>query len=308
MPEKRKILFVCTGNIFRSFIAERVLKHLLEERRMNDTIVRSAGTEAFPQEMYPEVIRGLDRLGVDCRGHTQRRLTASDLESHDLVVAMAESHVDYLNKQFGFEEAVLFNEIANGERSSVADVEDVISDYSSQPKKVDAHVRKTIKHLSDSMPRFLEQALGRYLLFSDFVTRRKKENRGFPLIPLYETALSMAFMSSAIPEKEDGHVLVVPKKRYAKFESIPREVRTDMMEAVAMIGKAMAKSHGGYNILLNNGSDAGQYIFHSHVHVIPRRKNDAIAIELWKDRKYTKAEHRAFNLRLKRAIERVRGA
>jgi diadenosine tetraphosphate (Ap4A) HIT family hydrolase len=30
----------------------------------------------------------------------------------------------------------------------------------------------------------------------------------------------------------------------------------------------------GFNIGINNGEDAGQTIFHCHVHLIPRRKGD----------------------------------
>jgi len=36
------------------------------------------------------------------------------------------------------------------------------------------------------------------------------------------------------------------------------------------------KSVTGFNIGMNCGEDAGQTIFHCHIHVIPRRKGDVI--------------------------------
>jgi protein-tyrosine phosphatase len=48
------ILFVCTGNIFRSMTAEYALKAMLDPR--SPIRVSSAGTVALPQAMHPDVI------------------------------------------------------------------------------------------------------------------------------------------------------------------------------------------------------------------------------------------------------------
>jgi protein-tyrosine phosphatase len=48
------ILFVCTGNIFRSMIAEYALKAMLDPRSL--IRVSSAGTVALPQAMHPDMI------------------------------------------------------------------------------------------------------------------------------------------------------------------------------------------------------------------------------------------------------------
>jgi protein-tyrosine phosphatase len=48
------ILFVCTGDIFRSMIGEYALKAILDPR--SPIRVSSAGTVALPQAMHPDVI------------------------------------------------------------------------------------------------------------------------------------------------------------------------------------------------------------------------------------------------------------
>jgi len=94
----------------------------------------------------------------------------------------------------------------------------------------------------------------------------------------------MAFMSISIPDKENGHVLVIPKKRYVDIAQIPPNILQELILSVQHLGAVINHWHGGYNILLNNGSAAGQYIFHSHFHIIPRDDSDDIILESRKER------------------------
>jgi protein-tyrosine-phosphatase len=68
------ILFVCTGNIFRSMTAEYALKAMLDPRSL--VRVSSAGTVALSQEMHPDVRAYLMQRGVDPSHHQQRRVSA----------------------------------------------------------------------------------------------------------------------------------------------------------------------------------------------------------------------------------------
>jgi histidine triad (HIT) family protein len=47
-------------------------------------------------------------------------------------------------------------------------------------------------------------------------------------------------------------------------------------KAVKAVAAAAVKATGatGFNVLQNNGADAGQAVFHFHVHIIPRHAND----------------------------------
>jgi len=77
------ILFVCTGNIFRSMTAEYALKASLDPR--SPIRVSSAGTQAIPQAMHPDVRAYLMHRGMEPSPHQQRRVSAELLSASDLV-------------------------------------------------------------------------------------------------------------------------------------------------------------------------------------------------------------------------------
>ena len=73
-----------------------------------------------------------------------------------------------------------------------------------------------------------------------------------------------------------GHILVIPKKHSENFFESDIGSR-GAMNALAFAVKVYLDekySPDGYNILLNCGKDAGQIIFHTHMHVIPRYNGD----------------------------------
>ena len=80
------ILFICTGNIFRSMVAEHALKAYLGEHSCY--LVGSAGIEASLQTIHPFVRGLLLAKGVDVTAHVQRRLTQTLLDETALPVAM----------------------------------------------------------------------------------------------------------------------------------------------------------------------------------------------------------------------------
>lgn len=78
-----------------------------------------------------------------------------------------------------------------------------------------------------------------------------------------------------------GHVLVVCKQHYPSIADTPNEVLLNLMQMVFRVESALWKSGiacEGTNILYSNGEVAGQDVFHTHFHVVPRRKNDGFKI------------------------------
>src|SRR6266511_661910 len=102
------ILFVCTGNIFRSMTAEYALKARLDPR--SPMRVSSAGTVAILQEMHPDVRAYLVQRRMDPSHHQQRKVSAELLHASDLVIAMSTDHQAYLFVTFRYR-APLFNEV-----------------------------------------------------------------------------------------------------------------------------------------------------------------------------------------------------
>lgn len=73
-----------------------------------------------------------------------------------------------------------------------------------------------------------------------------------------------------------GHALILPKEHYANLYEIPEEVAADAMKLAKKLAKKMtdALQCDGFNLIQNNGEVAGQTVFHFHMHLIPRYKND----------------------------------
>ena len=73
-----------------------------------------------------------------------------------------------------------------------------------------------------------------------------------------------------------GHALIIPKNHYANLYELPEEMAADAIKlAKKMMSRMTDKLHcDGFNLVQNNGEAAGQTVFHFHMHLIPRYKND----------------------------------
>jgi len=89
----KTILFVCTGNICRSPMAEGLFRHAVKGR--GDYRVFSAGVGAMdglpPSE---NAVRALKELGIDIAHQRSRMLTADLVHQADYIFGMTHSHVD----------------------------------------------------------------------------------------------------------------------------------------------------------------------------------------------------------------------
>ena len=102
-----------------------------------------------------------------------------------------------------------------------------------------------------------------------------------PCYKLYEDESVLAFLD--ISQVTKGRALVVPKKHYDTFLSVPQEEMHKVMDVAQRIGQVQIKILGakGVNILTNCYEAAGQSVPHFHVHVIPRYDNsDGYILEL----------------------------
>jgi protein-tyrosine-phosphatase len=90
-----RVLFVCTGNICRSPMAERLLRHRAEEAGWTDVEVLSAGTWATDGSPATDEAQQV-LLGAGVRGvssHRSRTLTRGMVEEATVVVAMTSVHL-----------------------------------------------------------------------------------------------------------------------------------------------------------------------------------------------------------------------
>ena len=88
-----------------------------------------------------------------------------------------------------------------------------------------------------------------------------------------------------------GHALVLPKKHYADLFEIPEETVAGAAKVAKKVAATMKEKLGcdGLNLVQNNGEAAGQTVFHFHMHLIPRYKDDDAKLG-WKVHDITDAE------------------
>src|SRR3989441_11462858 len=92
----KTILFVCTGNVCRSPMAEGLFQHAMKGR--GDFHVLSAGVGAIdgqPPSAY--AVQALRELGIDISQQRSRMLTAELVNQADYIFGMTHGHVDAIN-------------------------------------------------------------------------------------------------------------------------------------------------------------------------------------------------------------------
>lgn len=69
-----------------------------------------------------------------------------------------------------------------------------------------------------------------------------------------------------------GHSLLIPKKPSATVLDMTEDDASNVLKEIPRLARAVKAFTGadGVHILQNSGSAAGQHVFHTHFHVIPR--------------------------------------
>jgi protein-tyrosine phosphatase len=96
------VLFVCTGNQYRSPIAAAAFRRQLNDRESAEQwIVASAGTWTDPGlPPFPDSVRVAQDLGLNIMDHTTRTVTADELAKYDLVLVMEQGHKEAIMREF----------------------------------------------------------------------------------------------------------------------------------------------------------------------------------------------------------------
>ena len=160
----KRILFVCTSNICRSFLAEYIFKDMLEkadeEGKLNkkDFRISSAGLFAIEDdEAGSPAVKVLEEI-YDIEGserHRAQLLDAELLEDNDLIIAMSDDHQQAI--EAAFPEAVskthTLNELAYGDRGldGNLDIEDPYRGDEDDYEECAADIKKALDRAFDKI-------------------------------------------------------------------------------------------------------------------------------------------------------------
>ena len=86
---------------------------------------------------------------------------------------------------------------------------------------------------------------------------------------IHEDSDTLAFMD--IMPQSDGHVLVIPKVPAMGLEDAQPETLSQLIRVVQNLAPKIRDTMGatGFRLAQFNGADAGQTVFHLHIHIIP---------------------------------------
>lgn len=91
-----------------------------------------------------------------------------------------------------------------------------------------------------------------------------------PASKVYEDDHFLAFLD--ISQVTPGHTLVIPKKHARNLLEMTPDETADLFNVVSTVTKKVesATQPQGMNIISNMEEIAGQSVFHTHVHILPR--------------------------------------
>ena len=150
----RQVLFVCTGNVFRSLTAEYALRAALNGRA--GIAVASAGTEDYAHTVMPEIREYLLRRGLDVSAHRRRTLTQALVEDAHLVIAMSLDHRDFIRQRFG-RSVPLFLECCGHPPEALLDLHEAVLDHRTNKAAALAYLHSTIDRIVELTPRLVKR-------------------------------------------------------------------------------------------------------------------------------------------------------
>lgn len=106
----------------------------------------------------------------------------------------------------------------------------------------------------------------------------KLANGEIPTATLYEDDDFRVILDASPASK--GHALILPKEHFRNLYELDDETASKVLVLAKKMITELTEVLGcdGYNIVQNNGETAGQTVFHFHMHLIPRYKDDQVGL------------------------------
>ena len=148
------LLFVCSANISRSFLAEYLMKHEIEKRQINSIKVKSAGVYANPgYPPDPNMLEYLKDQDIIVGAHESRRIEKEDVIWADHILVMETAHAQEIVRMWpgAGDKVDLLGRFVPGGQSA----DDVVDPYGRTPY----HYRLAQAQISLGVKKFIETQL-----------------------------------------------------------------------------------------------------------------------------------------------------
>ena len=118
----------------------------------------------------------------------------------------------------------------------------------------------------------------------------KLANGVFPTNFIYEDEDFKVILDANPATK--GHSLILPKKHFKNLLDADEEILKKALPLAKKLSNKLIDvlKCDGVNVLQNNNEAAGQAVFHLHIHLIPRYKDEKEHIISWKPNKFSDEE------------------
>ncbi|MCO8313926.1 HIT family protein [Pseudomonas mandelii] len=98
-----------------------------------------------------------------------------------------------------------------------------------------------------------------------------------PSALVYRDEYCTAFMD--VHPLGQGHVLLIPQAHVEKLEQLPTSIRQHLYQVFDTLLAAQRRAGFGVegtHLIVNDGKATNQHIPHAHLHLVPRRRGDAL--------------------------------
>ncbi|GAX35434.1 histidine triad nucleotide-binding protein [Nodularia sp. NIES-3585] len=98
--------------------------------------------------------------------------------------------------------------------------------------------------------------------------------REIPVDVLFEDDLALAFKD--VNPQAPVHILVIPKKPIVKLADAESQDQALLGHLLLTAQRVAAEAglNNGYRVVINNGADGGQSVYHLHLHILGGRQMD----------------------------------
>ena len=147
------LLFVCSGNVSRSFLAEVLLKKELEALGIRNISVSSAGLFAYPgNPADPAMVGYLSQMEIRAESHEARQLTEEEVGWADLIMVMEKTQAKRIQDLWPHaqDKVELLGKYASPEQRP----DDIIDPYGNSPyhyRLAQAQITMAVKSLAKKL-------------------------------------------------------------------------------------------------------------------------------------------------------------